>query len=159
MKISVNCSFAASTGDKRETATYPLPMFLAILAVASLQAQAQELFANQSANPSATQFRNVRGVGNMVCGEVNKPNEQGGYDGFARFVYRDAHNWAVERGPYYRFAENGQQKGTKFMYDAAHQEETWDLAKASQLLQEANAATDRVERLFKACAAGAESAH
>jgi hypothetical protein len=126
-------------------------MFLTILAMASLQAQAQEFFANQSANPSAAQFRNVRSVNNIVCGEVNKPNQQGGYDGFVRFVFRSAGDWVVERGAYYRFAEGGKQKGTEFMFDAASREEKWDLAKATQLLQEANAATARVEQMFKSC--------
>lgn len=151
MQIVLRCKVAANAGDKPKFVKYPPVMLFVVLAVASLQTQAQELFANQSANPSAAQFRNVQVVGDVVCGEVNKPNQQGGYDGFARFVYRDAQNWAIERGIYYRFAENGKQMGTEFMYDAAHREERWDLTKATQLLQEANSATDRVEQLFEAC--------
>lgn len=151
MEISLNCSFSVGADDKDRAPTYACLMFLTILAMTSLQAQAQELFANQSANPPAAQFRNVRTVGDVVCGEVNKTNRQGGFDGYVRFVYRDSQNWAIELGPYYRFAENGRQMGTEFMYDAARREEKWNLARAAELLREAQDATERVELLFERC--------
>lgn len=41
-----------------------------------------------SKNPNATQFRNVENFPNgVVCGEVNLPNEYGGYIGFQKFAY------------------------------------------------------------------------
>lgn len=40
-------------------------------------------------DPESAKFRNVRTVGDAVCGEVNARNRMGGYGGFSPFVYRN----------------------------------------------------------------------
>lgn len=126
-------------------------MLLALIASATLQAQAQELFANQSANPSAAQFRNVRTVGDVVCGEVNKPNTQGGFNGFQRFAYRSKTDWAIEWGADYRLAMAGKLVDTRFLSESADRELNWDVSRASQLLGEANTARTYGDQLLASC--------
>lgn len=131
-------------------------MLLTLLALATatpgLQTQAQELFSNQSTNPSATQFRNVRTIGDAVCGEVNKPNRQGGYDGFQKFVYLAKDRWAVEQLADYQLREPGKYSNTKAMWDRSL--ELFDRrqhTEASELQDQAERAVGRAEALFEAC--------
>src|SRR5690349_16502028 len=113
-------------------------IFLLTLAAApALQTQAQELFANQSTNPSATQFRNLRLVGDAVCGEVNKPNSQGGYDGFRRFVYKSPAEWALAWAGDYKVKSGGEYVDTEYLME----ESRWrpgrtadEINKASELI-------------------------
>lgn len=126
-------------------------MLLALVASASLLAQAQELFSNQAANPSAVQFRHVRAVDGAVCGEVNKPNRQGGYNGFQRFVYRSKYDWAIEWAGDYRLAEAGRYTDTELLSAEADREERWDITRATDILSRANAARSRASELMKTC--------
>ena len=55
---------------------------------------AKEQVVSQAPDPAAAQFRNVRQVGDMVCGEVNNKNRLGAYNGFTPFIYRRYSNQA-----------------------------------------------------------------
>ena len=126
-------------------------MLLALLAFAAaptLQSQAQELFANQSANPSAAQFRNVRIVGGAVCGEVNKPNRSGGYDGFQRFLYRSGTTWVLETAGDYRLQDGGSYIDTAYLSRRADRAE---LSVGTELLRQANAVSRRARELLATC--------
>jgi hypothetical protein len=58
-------------------------------------AAAQTTLANQTPNPSAVQYRDVRQVGQLVCGHINRPNRMGGYEGFDPFAYKSDNEWAI----------------------------------------------------------------
>lgn len=49
-------------------------------------AEAKKLVANGLRDPASAQFREVRRVGDAVCGEVNGKNAYGAYAGFRHFI-------------------------------------------------------------------------
>jgi hypothetical protein len=75
-------------------------MMFALLAAASLVAEAEQVLASQTPNPSAVQFSDVREGDGVVCGRINRPNRAGGYDGFRPFAYysRDRWMWGTSDG-------------------------------------------------------------
>lgn len=48
---------------------------------------ATDRVAEELLDPESAKFRNVRIVGNAVCGEVNGKNKLGGYVGYQSFIY------------------------------------------------------------------------
>lgn len=70
-------------------------MILAVLAAASLIPEAEKIIASHTVNPSAVQFENVREAPGIVCGQVNRPNRVGGFDGFTVFGYRSKDDFFV----------------------------------------------------------------
>lgn len=152
MRFVVEWPDAPTARDKIEVVKYSPAMLLAYIAMASLQAEAQKHFAEHATNPSAVQYRNVKLTGDTVCGEVNRPNEQGGYDGFRRFTYRDKDNWVLKTtGVDYLLAEGDKFTSTKSLDYESELEEKWDLRKATELLRQANEARDRSAKLLAAC--------
>jgi hypothetical protein len=49
---------------------------------------ATEHVALELIDPESARFRDLRIVGNAVCGEVNRKNHSGGYTGFTSFIYQ-----------------------------------------------------------------------
>ena len=66
-----------------------------LIMFASLVAEAQDTLAAKTVNPAAVQFKDVREISGMVCGQLNSPNRAGGYDGFQPFFYQSKTRWAV----------------------------------------------------------------
>ena len=129
-------------------------LFAAALAAHSLQSDARTFFANQTVNPSATQFRNVRQVGDVVCGEVNRPNRQGGYDGFLRFVFGSSRHWALQLAGGYRMSDDGKFVDTSFLIVEASYRPgmtTDELTKAADLLKQANMASEIAKNMLQPC--------
>jgi hypothetical protein len=62
---------------------------------------AQTTLADTTPNPSAVQYRDVREHNGIVCGQINRPNKAGGYEGFDQFAYRGPRDWAIWTGPGY----------------------------------------------------------
>ncbi len=128
---------------------------ITLLIAASLAAEAQHFFAEQSVNPPVAQFRHVRLVGDVACGEINKPNQQGGFDGFRRFVYESRGHWAIEGdGIDYRFAENGKPGDTKFMAMDVDLEIYRDVTLATKLQGEVNDTRARLDAFMARCGLG-----
>jgi hypothetical protein len=126
----------------------------AVAAVHSFEAEAKSFFANQSVNPSATQFRDVRKVTDVVCGEINRPNREGGYDGFVRFVYRTSDTWALQLPGGYRLSDKGKFTDASLLIDEARYRPgmtTEELKRASDLLQQATAANDKGSNMIQPC--------
>jgi hypothetical protein len=64
-------------------------------------------------DPSSAQFRNVRVIRDLACGEVNGKNRMAAYAGFTRFIAtRDKDKWTAELDPQFdedRFKQVQQQ--------------------------------------------------
>jgi hypothetical protein len=56
---------------------------------------AQTTLADTTPNPSAVQYRDVREHYGVVCGQINRPNKAGGYEGFDPFAYRGPQDWVI----------------------------------------------------------------
>ena len=68
---------------------------LSLAAAVPSIAEAKQVLSDMTTNPSAVQFRGIRAVGNVVCGEFNAPNEMGGYEGFEPFSYYAKDRWVT----------------------------------------------------------------
>jgi len=126
----------------------------AVVAAHSLESEAKSFLANQSVNPSATQFRNVRKVTDVICGEINRPNRAGGYDGFIRFVYRSSDSWALQLPGGYRLSDEGKVTDASLLIDEAGYRpgmSTEELKRASNLLQEASVANEEATKMIQPC--------
>ena len=68
-------------------------MWLTLLALAAASPDEAQLHLSRLARyPEAVEFRNVRTVGDLVCGEINKPWD-GAMSGFQPFAYQSRQQW------------------------------------------------------------------
>jgi hypothetical protein len=126
-------------------------MLLALIASVALQAQAKETVSNFSTNPSAAQFRDVRTAGDVICGEVNLPNREGGFNGFQPFAYRSDKELAIRWVLDYKLIVDGQFVDTRDMRERARRLHYEDLDREIAMTHEADAWRRRGDALFAAC--------
>ncbi len=133
-----------------------LAMFIALLAIAAQPTveEARSHLADRTTNPSAVQFRNVRVVREVVCGEINRPNHSGGYDGFERFMFRSPEEWVSGYVGHHSIMNGRGYVSTSRLFDSGMRtghRTAEDIREGTRLLQEFSAAEEQALALLALC--------
>lgn len=78
---------------------------------------AQKTLADDTPNPAAVQFRNLRTSGSIVCGEINAPNENGGFDGFRKFAFHSPRKYVLTYGMHFIWLDGTEAAMTESLWD------------------------------------------